>query len=62
MDAKELQQKTTDELRHLSETLRTEIRDLRFKASLRSLRTVRDLRDKRKTLARIMSAMGKHTS
>ncbi len=57
MDAKELKQKTAEELKHLADAHRGEIRDLRFKANLRSLRTVRQLRDKRRELARILQAI-----
>jgi ribosomal protein L29 len=55
MDAKELRQKSTEELRRTVMELRAEIREMRFKAHTRSLRAVRALREKRRDLARALS-------
>ena len=61
MDAKDLQQKTREELTRLAAETRAELHELRLKAGTRALSAVRSLRAKRKDLARVLTALN-HTS
>lgn len=56
MNPNELQQKTREELSKTADTLRAEIRDLRFKIAGRQNAKVRDLRHARRDLARVLTA------
>lgn len=53
MDAKELRQKTGQELKNLAAELRTKVRDLRFAAKLRQGAKLAEMRTARRDLARV---------
>ncbi len=57
MSSKELLQKTSAELRREANTLRAELRDLRFKIATRQNSKVSQMREKRKQLARIETVL-----
>lgn len=53
MDAKELRQKTAQELQTTASELRAKLRDLRFNAKLQQGAKIADLRTTRRDLARV---------
>lgn len=57
MTAKELEQKTPEELRKLIAELRESVRDLRFKIATRQHRKVRAIRETKKDLARVNAVL-----
>ncbi len=57
MNAKELEQKTPQELTKLLAELRANVRDLRFKIATRQHRKVRTIREVKKDLARVTAAL-----
>lgn len=57
MDAKELRNKSREELVRMVAELEATIRDLRFKTATRQLTKVRDVRKAKRDLARIKSVL-----
>lgn len=55
MDAKELRQRSADELRRSEHELRAEAQSLAFKAATRALKTTGTPRANRKQLARVLT-------
>lgn len=55
MEAKELRQKTKEELRVLEAELRSTLQDLEFRAATRQLKKVREVRRVKRDLARTLS-------
>jgi ribosomal protein L29 len=56
---KDLVQKTVSELGNLAATLRSEIRDLRFKVATRQHAKVRNLRHAKQDLARVLTILSR---
>ena len=56
---KDLAQKTMSELSNLAATLRSEIRDLRFKVATRQHAKVRNLRHAKQDLARVLTVLSR---
>lgn len=57
LNPKELTQKTEDELKNVAASLRSEIRDLRFKIATRQNAKVRALRNAKRDLGRVLTAL-----
>lgn len=57
LNNKDLAQKTADELSNLAATLRSGIRDLRFKVATRQHAKVRNLRHAKRDLARVLTVL-----
>ncbi len=58
MEAKELRQKTMEELRTLETELRSVLQDLEFRVTTRQIKKVRELRRVKRDLARTLTIIG----
>ncbi|PJE69781.1 MAG: 50S ribosomal protein L29 [Candidatus Staskawiczbacteria bacterium CG10_big_fil_rev_8_21_14_0_10_38_10] len=57
MKAKELRQKTKDELNRILQDSRVKLRELRFKLTLNKLKNVREIREIKKNIAKILTIL-----
>lgn len=57
MDAKELRQKTRQELQSLVHELRAKVRESEFSVANHQMKKVRDLREQKRDLARVLSVL-----
>ena len=62
MNMNELAQKTPTELTKLASELRAQIREMRFKVSARQLAKIHTIRAAKRDLARIETAMHRHST